>query len=146
VYDRVHHRVHCLEPLLARVWLACDGRRTPSQIASLLEREGAPPLDADLVALGLRRLRRARLIEPAAAAALSPPSRRELLLRAAALGGLGLLTITAPTALQAATCTPIGLCDSLTGGQCTGLPCCNTTNTRCSQKGAAGRNCGCEQQ
>lgn len=111
VYDLERHRAFCLGGNLARIWNACTGRRTSGQIARALIRDGAC-VDEDIVRVGLHRLGKARLLREQVP---SPPggdarTRRELLRRAAVLGGLSLLAITAPTAGQAATCLANGTC------------------------------------
>ncbi len=144
VYDTRRHRMHCLGPLVARIWRACTGRRTVAQVsASVCDGQGHR-VDEAAVELALLRLRRARLVDrhdPPVAA-----SRRELLQRAAGLGGLTLLTLGAPTALQAATCTTEAACHALPNASCTGLPCCPgpgaPAGSRCVRPGG-GPNCDC---
>ena len=104
VYDRQRHEAYCLGPLLAAVWRACDRRSTVEEIQDRLTRAGTP-VDQTVVLLALNRLRRARLIGGPSLPRPDPSSRRNALKRIAALGGLTIASITAPTALQAATCT-----------------------------------------
>jgi len=65
-----------------------------------------------VIDLALHRLSKAHLLsEPMGPpAARTARSRRDLLRRAAAVGGLTILAITAPTTGQAATCLPNGTC------------------------------------
>jgi hypothetical protein len=145
VYDLERHRAHCLGPLLAALWRSCDGRRTSDQIARRLSR-GAGNVDASLVDLSLHRLRRARLVEGAVKPpAGSPRARRELLKRAALLGGLALTSLGAPTAAAAATCIALADCQALGNKFCTNQPCCTPgapANTFCTKK-TSGTFCNC---
>ncbi|MGE5127792.1 MAG: hypothetical protein ACM3PV_15975 [Betaproteobacteria bacterium] len=148
LYDTRRHKMHCLGPLVARVWRACTGRRTLAQVAESVSSGRGRAADAAAVELALLRLRRARLV-----ARDGPPAgtlaRRELLQRAAGLAGLGVLTLAAPTVLQAATCTPFGVCRSLPNSSCTGLPCCASPDVlsgeTCGRRGN-GPNCDCRRQ
>jgi hypothetical protein len=45
VYDRLRHRAHCLGPLAAAVWRACDDRRSAAEIARLVSAGWAEPVD-----------------------------------------------------------------------------------------------------
>jgi hypothetical protein len=145
VYDTRRHKMHCLGPLVARVWRACTGRRTIAQVAESVSSGRGRAADAAAVELALLRLRRARLVarheQPTANLA-----RRELLQRAAGLAGLTLLTLGAPTVLQAATCTPLAECRARPNNDCTGLPCCPgvgvPAGSRCNKPGG-GANCSC---
>jgi hypothetical protein len=142
VYDVERHRAHCLGPLVARIWRACDGRRTLAEIAEVARAggEGAPGPDAVLVALV--RLGRARLLEgrPVSAETLGP--RREALRRLAGLTALALVTIAAPSPIQAASCTPAAICTALPSKSCTGLPCCEFPSRTCRKPGG-GPTCLC---
>jgi hypothetical protein len=133
IYDPETNRAVCLGPRLASIWRCCTGHRTVAQIARAVEGD-AGGLPEDVVQLGLYRIGKARLLEERVPAPAGR-SRRELLLRAAALGGLSVLAITAPTALEAATCLTTGTC---VNNQCkdpSGRVCCNGCT-------GAGRTCG----
>ena len=112
VYDLARHEAHCLSPLAAAIWRACDGRTTADQIGRQLAAGGAGRLEADVVRLTLDRLAAARLLEGerAGGTRLPPNSRRALLRRAAAIGGLSVLSLSAPTAALAISCLPAGSC------------------------------------
>lgn len=147
VYDLDRHKAHCLGPVLAEVWRLCDGRSTPAEIARRLRRRSGAAVDQDVVAAAVRRLARARLLEEplAVAARVSLRGRRELLKKAALLGGLSLASITAPTASSAATCITLGDCRALGNKQCTGTPCCSPgapTGSRCTKQ-TQGSQCNC---
>jgi len=112
VYDLERHKAFCLSRNIAWIWRHCTGRRTPEQIAGALEAEIGAPVGEDVMGVALHRLSKARLLrEPIAApAGGARSSRRELLGRAAMLGGLTILSISAPTVGQAATCIAVGMC------------------------------------
>lgn len=112
IYDLDRHKAHCLSPRAAAIWRACDGRTTADEIVHRLAAVGAERLEADVVRLTLDRLARARLLEGKMAGrpGLRPGSRRELLRKAAAIGGLSVLSLTAPTVALAVSCLPAGSC------------------------------------
>jgi hypothetical protein len=145
VYDTHRHRMHCLEPLIARIWRCCSGRRTAAQVAAAAS-DARTVVDVGMVELALLRLRRARLVEPEAPSAAPGLGRRELLGRTAGLGGLALLTLGAPTVLQAATCTTLAECRALGNSNCTSLPCCAgagvPSGSTCNKRGN-GKDCNC---
>jgi hypothetical protein len=136
VYDLERHKAFCLSKNIAWIWRHCTGRRTPEQIADALEAEIGAPVGEDVMGVALHRLSKARLLrEPIAApAGGARSSRRELLGRAAMLGGLTILSISAPTVGQAATCRPLGTCvdNHCSDGQ--GRTCCSNN---CKQNSAA---------
>jgi hypothetical protein len=145
LYDLDRHEAHCLGPVLAEVWRRSDGRSTPAQIARAVERHTGQALDEQALALALRRLGRARLLEDDPGRAGPMRGRRELLKKAAGLAGLSLVSISAPRASEAATCITAGACDALSNKFCSNGPCCTPgapTGTFCSKKGAATR-CAC---
>ena len=139
VYDLARHKAHCLSPLAAAIWRACDGRTTADAIAGSVAASGGVTLEAGVVRLTLERLAKARLLESVAARPRIPPSsRRELLRKAAAIGGLSVLSLSAPTAALAVSCLPAGSC---VDKQCTNGPraCCSGN---CRQQGT---QCGAGQ-
>lgn len=117
VYDLNTDEAHCLNATAALVWQHCDGKTTATQAARVLQRQLNAPVDTDFVWLAVRQLERFHLVE---GARKSPAvSRRKLILKYAplALAFPVIMSITAPTAVQAATCA--------TGGQsCVVIPCC----------------------
>src|SRR4051812_38780447 len=112
VYDLERDEAHCLEPLAARVWRLADGETPVEKLVERLAPEAANPSpgEADdaavwsaLEALGDANL----LVQP-----VEPPaeiqvrSRRQVIRRAAAIGGLAaasyaVTSIVAPTPAQA---------------------------------------------
>lgn len=141
LYDLDRHRAHCLGPLLVEVWRSCDGRRTPAQIAQAVERRTGHPVDEHAMAVALRRLGRARLLEDGGES-VRLRGRRDLLKKAAGMAGLALVSVTAPRASEAATCITIAACTALGGGACTGQPCCGAPpGRRCTRQGNNPCNC-----
>ncbi len=130
VYDERNDRAHCLNRVAAVVWEQCDGRTSPEEIAASLNG------DIDIVRLAIRKLDRARLLEPGVdRQEAQSVSRRELARRlGVAAVALPLITsIIAPTPLMAASCAPRnGICGE---GQNNGTPCCpglQCNNNRCT--------------
>ncbi len=158
VYDLERHKAHCLAAVAAAVWEACDGKRTVAEIAARTAEKTDRPVTEEAAWLALRRLARARLLEaplavpipgrPSLARPPKPPSRRDWLKKVAAFGGLSVLSITAPTAAEAATCVTRTICEGLPNNACTGEPCCTTgpnpapPGTTCRKPGG-GPSCSC---
>ena len=150
VYDLERHKAHCLEAVAAAVWEACDGRRSVEEIAARAAKRVGRRVPEEAVWLALRRLGRARLLEVPVAvpAPRGGTSRREWMKTAAMLGGLSVLSISAPTAAQAATCVSLTACQALQNRFCTGAPCCTSgpnpapPGTTCQKVGNQ-NNCSC---
>jgi hypothetical protein len=142
VYDLRRNRAYCLSPVLASIWRACDGASSVRQIRDRVTATPAAPIDASVVAIALERLGRARLVDGPPAPSRHVPGRRAALQKLAAFGGVTLVSLAAPSALQAASCTPAGACVSIPNSQCTGLPCCENTARICRRPGG-GANCSC---
>jgi len=142
VYDQQSHRVHCLGPIAAWIWKACDGRTSLARLAKRASDRFGHDVDAGQVSAVIDRLLRARLLEGPRPPEVRDRSRRELLKRAARLSaGLSIVSLTAPTPAQAATCIPIGQRGCTASSQCcpnaNGVRCCR--NGRCALIG--GPNC-----
>lgn len=145
LYDLDRHRAHCLAPVLAEVWRRCNGQRSPAQIARAVERRTGQPMDEQALAVALRRLARAKLLEAAQGRIQPAPGRRELLKKAAAVAGLSLVSVVAPRASEAASCITAAACGALGNKFCTNQPCCTPgapAGTACTKK-ANGPNCSC---
>jgi Coenzyme PQQ synthesis protein D (PqqD) len=137
VYDEVRDRLHCLEPVAAEIWRACDGRRSLAEVARRTAARLHVELDAPLVSLTLQRLFRARLLE---GPPVSPPPdlvRRDCLKRAALLGGLAVVSLVAPTPAAAASCRALGQ-PCTHSSQC----CPNNSGNRCCKHGSCGQGGG----
>lgn len=125
IYDLASARAHSLEPSLAAIWNLCDGQRTVEEIALELETSG------DVIALGLRRLERADLLETPKISWTLSCSRRDLLKASSRLGGLALASALLPTPAAAASlskclevCTKAGCANAVSGEACFNLPIC----------------------
>lgn len=142
VYDIDRSRAHCLGPVAAAVWRHCDGRSTAARVAALVEAETGVGVDQATVWLAVGRLSDAHLLEVKVAAP-GGRSRREWLKGAAVVAGASVLTITAPLAVEAATC--VADCTSRPQsppGNCGAIPCCPPATGNCCRQGG-GSNCNC---
>jgi hypothetical protein len=122
VYDLKTHRAYCLNETAAAVWNHCDGHTTVTGIAQELSCDWKTPVNADLVWLALRQLSRSHLLE-CEIAYPHPTISRRLALRkisATALTVPLVMTIVAPTAVQAQSC---GNPDNNANQNAVGCPC-----------------------
>ncbi len=126
VYDTKRDEAHCLNQTAALVWGLCDGRTTPTEAARSMQSTLGVDVDSDLVWLAVKQLQKFHLVERAAK---SPSvSRRDLVLKyaPAALALPVIMSISAPTPAQAASCLPNGAPCSTNiqccGGSCFGSP------------------------
>ena len=105
VYDIERDEAHCLNRTAALVWQQCNGKTTASQAARSLQATLHTPIDADVVLLALKELKRFRLVvNPEKTPSVS---RRTLILKYApvALALLpAIVSITSPNPAQAASC------------------------------------------
>jgi hypothetical protein len=106
VYSTERHEAHCLNQTVALVWKHCDGKTTATQAAGSLQRHLEVAVDADLIWLAVKQLERFDLVEKTGKS--SRVSRRKLLFKyaPAALALPAIMSITAPTPAQTASCTP----------------------------------------
>jgi len=106
VFDTERNEAHCLNQTAALVWKHCDGKTTAAQAAQFLQSALNVTVDADLIWLAVKQLERFDLVEMTRK---SPRvSRRKLLSKyaPAALALPAIMSITAPTPAQSASCTP----------------------------------------
>lgn len=116
VYDTDRDEAHCLNQTAALVWKHCDGKTSAAQAAQSLQSYLEVAVDADLIWLAVKHLERFDLVEKARK---SPRvSRRKLLFKyaPAALALPAIMSITAPTPAQSASC-------ALATGRPIGCPC-----------------------
>ncbi len=116
VYDPRTHQAHCLGPEAAAVWRECDGQRSAAEIAERMRLADGRPIDELSIAVALRRLERAGLVEEPASRTSGDPEepgpgtlagRRAALRRVATLAGLTVVSLAVPTPeAAAATCKP----------------------------------------
>ena|ERR1700730_7301408 len=104
VYDTERDEAYCLNQTAALVWQQCDGKTTAAQAVRSLQNKLDLSVDIDFVWLAIKQLRRYHLV----AGTMKSPSvlRRDLVLKyaPAALALPVIISITAPTPAQAATC------------------------------------------
>lgn len=144
VYDLERDKAHCLNLSAAAIWRLCDGKTTTAELARSLEDETGTRIDERLVWLGLQDLRRSHLLEdtvvwPEQMITTKGMSRREAVRRI----GLGVaialplvISITAPTAVQAAVSCGAKCKTCNTGSECcSGV--CTTGVSGCSGKRCA---------
>ena len=108
IYDLDNDKAHCLNKSAALVWKNCDGTVTIHDLAQLLALELQSPIDEDFIWLALDQLQEFHLLEQEVARPAGMPalSRRQVMkgLGLAAVIALPLvISIVAPTALQAQT-------------------------------------------
>lgn len=110
VYDRERDRAHCLNMSAGALWRLCDGKTSTLDLAKSLEQKTGARLNERVIWLGLEELRRNHLLDesvlwPEQMDAAKGMSRREAVRRIGVGAAIGLpivLSITAPTAAQAA--------------------------------------------
>lgn len=111
IYDQRRHKGHCLNQTAALVWKHCDGKTSVSEMARLLEEELKTPVKEEVVWLALDQLSKTHLLSKQVTLAQPGVTRREVIRRigfAAAVALPAVMSITAPTAVQAATCKASG--------------------------------------
>lgn len=104
VYDLDRHEAHCLNSAAVGVWRACDGERTPVEIARHLTRETGTPVDEHTVLFALGQLSKYNLLVEKVAVPAGI-SRRDFLRRAGIAAAVTVplvISIATPTAAQAA--------------------------------------------
>ena len=110
VYDLTTDEAHCLNQSAALVWKGCDGKTTVAGMVSVLKKKLSSSADADIVLLAVKQLQRFHLVESSKelTPAARPVSRRELVLKyaPAALALPVIMSISAPTPAQSASCAP----------------------------------------
>ena len=104
VYDMERDEAHCLNQTAALVWEQCDGKTTAAQAARSLQNKLDVSVDTDLVWLAVKQLKNFHLVERDGN--VPSVSRRNLVLKYAplALALPVIMSISAPTPAQAATC------------------------------------------
>lgn len=115
VYDQEAKEAHCLKPLAAFVFTACDGETRIDEIASMAKQHLGTPVTVDQVADAVVELEESKLLyTPLVLLDSDDVSRRELMRRvgfagAAATVGTGLITsIAAPPAMAQCSGQPAG--------------------------------------
>lgn len=126
IYDLDSNRAHSLNESAAAIWNLCDGRTSVTEIAKQCR------VKQDLVWMALDQFNRDQLLEEK----VSPPPVASGLTRREAVRRIGLgaaiaipvvVSITAPTPAQAATCRPSGSACTTSAQCCSGF--CRGNNT-----------------
>jgi hypothetical protein len=138
VYEWTRSEVHSLNPTAARIWSLCDGVMTDVQIAEILRRESQLPHAVDVVRFALAEFSGKHLL--AREIAVSPPSRRALLIRLGKTAALlpVVTSIVAPTPLQAQSATGGTTTLNYTGGVQTFVVPAGVVSVTVTAQGAAG--------
>jgi hypothetical protein len=143
VYDLNRDKAHCLNSAAAAIWRLCDGKTSVSEIALTVESVG-DQLNESVIWLGLQDLHRNHLLEDNSWPQTTLPqnmSRREAIRRIGIGAAVGLplvISITAPTAVQAAIscsarCKPCSTGSECCSGVCVTDPAgCNPGTRRCA--------------
>ena len=141
VYDLDRSRAHCLGKVAASVWRHCDGRSSAARIAAGVRKETGVDIGEAGVWVAAGRLAEARLLEKSLSD--GGRSRREWLKQAAMIGGLTVVSITAPLSVEAATCVAnCGSRPNTPAGNCGAIQCCPPATGRCCRQGS-GQFCEC---
>lgn len=128
VFDVNNNRAHCLNASAAAIWRHCDGTRSIESLAGHLFPKLQAADSARLVAVGIERLRRRRLLEDSPSSqATVDLSKRQMLKKAAIIAAAAgvaaplVSTVLAPTSAYAFSCIPSGLMCSASAQCCSGL-------------------------
>ena len=140
VYDRDTDKAHCLNHTAALIWENCDGEKTPSDIAVLLQHRLNTPMSVQVVMLGVEELASHGLLkEDGSAPPIVPVSRRRLIQNlglSAAIALPVIMSITAPAAAQA------GSDPCIANPRAVGCPC--TFDSDCDSANCNAGICGPE--
>lgn len=146
VYDLERDKAHCLNLSAAAIWRLCDGKTSVSELARLLGSETDSVIDTQFILLGLEDLRRNHLLETAQGWVVQATesrgmSRREAVRRIGLGAAIALplvISITAPTPVQAAVscggkCKPCSTGSECCSGVCVNSPSgCSSGMKRCA--------------
>src|SRR2546428_7729598 len=127
VYDLDRDKAHCLNKTAALIWKLCDGKKTAAEMAALAQEKLNAPISVEIVWHALDQLEKFHLLQNQMNYRARPAwtSRREMVrklgLAAATLPVI--ISIVAPTAVQAATCVGQGGQCSITADCCPPLKC-----------------------
>jgi hypothetical protein len=126
VYDTERDEAHCLNQTAALVWEQCDGKTTVEQAAQSLQSKLEAPVGTDIVWLAVKQLQRFHLVESTTKA--PAVSRRTLMLKyaPAALALPVIMSISAPTPAQGASCVCPRCCPGFSCNVCTNVCVANT--------------------
>lgn len=131
--DKHTNKAHCLNQTAAQVWYLCNGTSSVADIAATLSENAESSVDAGIVWMALKQLRRAGLLTNAADVPKQPAvvTRRDALRKIAVAGAIALPLVTSiaiPTPAQAASCVHNGKPCLVNPQCCTGI----CRNGRCT--------------
>ena len=132
IYDLERDKAHCLNPSAAAIWRRCDGQTNMSALAGALANETSTTSDEDFIWLGLQDLHRNGLLEdgvwPDEIPMNKSITRREAVRRIGLGAAIALpivISITAPTPVQAAVSCSARCRSCSTGSECCSGVCAN---------------------
>jgi hypothetical protein len=142
VYDLRNSRAHCLNKNAGFVWRSCDGKTSIRELAGKLQKEIGAKDCAELLAVALRELSTANLLQQKMPLAGEGPSisRRDLIRRI----GIAAATIPAVTSILVPTAQAAGSCVGFSSNQQAAVNragCCCNGKTAVFNKGKAGWFC-----
>lgn len=102
VYDLKTHRAHCLNPVAAMVWQACDGKTSAAEMARRLSGHFQAEVSEKAVRQALAELREAHLLEPRSCPAGAVIPKRRMTRRNVAAGAAFLWPVVTSLTIPAA--------------------------------------------
>jgi hypothetical protein len=127
IYDMNTDRALCLNSTAGKVWAACNGLNSVSEIAQILSNKVAAPVNDDLIWLAINQLDRNNLLEKRKPEDVNPLGRREVIKKiglSAAISLPVIFSVVAPRAVDAQSCLPIGTACSMSAQCCSS--CCKS--------------------
>ena len=123
LYDLTNHKAYCLNPTSAAIWNLCDGNNSVADITKQLSKKLKQPVTDDLVYLALDQFKTDNLLADNEKVEIKFDglSRREVIRKVGFATMVALpviIGLTAPTAIQAASCggtNPSGTTTCLNG-------------------------------
>lgn len=129
VYDKKRHQIHHLNHTSAVIWRLCDGSRTVQELTKAARVQLGGDVDSSIIELAMANLAEANLFtQPVAGSSIRNVSysRRKMLRRAAVAGAIAvpaIVSMTAPTAAQTASCLFTQTCTNKNTGAFCCLDC-----------------------
>lgn len=135
VYDLDNNKAHCLNRTASLVWKACDGQRSVSDIARIVETQAGGTVSDDLVWLAIDQLSEKSLLEKELEPRFVGQTRREVIRKiglAAVIGIPVVASLVTPQSVAAAT-IPCGTSCTSSANCNAAAPCnvCNSTSNTC---------------
>lgn len=126
VYDLETNKAHCLNQSAALVWKSCDGKRSVTEIAKLVETEVGKSVSDDFVWLAIDQLNENNLLAQEVKSNFAGQSRREVIKKIGLASMIGLpiiASLVAPQSVMAVTS-----CNCLNPPDCSAQTCPSTVN------------------